>query len=266
MGFVKNQIGNITGSSGADAAGRAADKQIAAGKEAIIAQQEAAVRGQEFLSPFSAVGQQGVDQAGFLTDPQAQFDFLQSNPLFQLGLDNANQQTNQRAASRGRLSAGDTLEQLSNNVLLQAQPLIAQQNQNIRGLINVGTGIAGGQANIEQGLGAATSGLLTDIGAAGAAGTVGAANARAQGTQNLLNLGTQAFTALSDERLKEKKRVIGRYKGHVAWSWTWNAKAKELFNLSGESAGVMAQTLKLTHPSAVSEGADGYLRVNYGAL
>ena len=150
-GFVKKTVGSITGSSQADAAKGAARTQGRAGKRAIVERREAAERSQEFLSPFAAVGQQGVDQAGFLTDPQAQFDFLQSNPLFQLALENANTQTQQSAASAGRLSAGDTLEQLSNNVLLSASPLINQQSQNIRGLINVGTGIAGSQANIETG-------------------------------------------------------------------------------------------------------------------
>lgn len=179
---------DFAGDEPAKAAKRAANTQVTAGQEAILAQQEAAARGQEFLNPFAQVGQQGIDQAGFLTDPQAQFDFLQSNPLFQMGLDNANRVTQQPAASRGRLSAGDTLEQLTNNALLTAQPLIAQQGQNIRGLLNVGTGVAGSQANIEQGLGAGTSGLLTDIGAAKAAGTVGAANARTAGTQQLLDV------------------------------------------------------------------------------
>ena len=179
---------DFAGDEGAKAAQRAAGTQAAAGRDAIIAQQEAAQRGQEFLSPFTQIGQQGIDQAGFLTDPNAQFDFLQSNPLFQMGLDNANRVTQQSAASRGRLSAGDTLEQLNNNALLTAQPLINQQSQNIRGLLNVGTGIAGSQANIETGLGANVGGLLTDIGAAQAAGQVGAANARTAGTQQLLNI------------------------------------------------------------------------------
>jgi hypothetical protein len=179
---------DFAGDEGAKAAERAAGTQAAAGREAIIAQQEAAKRGQEFLSPFTQIGQQGIEQAGFLTDPNAQFDFLQSNPLFQMGLDNANRVTQQSAASRGRLSAGDTLEQLTNNALLTAQPLINQQSQNIRGLLNVGTGIAGSQANIETGLGANVGGLLTDIGAAQAAGQVGSANARTAGNQQLLNL------------------------------------------------------------------------------
>jgi len=151
-----------------------------AAREAGDIQQEAAVGASALFDPFAPLGASGVEQAGFLTDPTAQFDFLQSNPLFQASLDNANQQTLQSAAARGRLSSGDTLQQLSQNTLLAASPLIQQQKQSIGDLLNIGTNVAGSQGN-----------LLTGGAAAQAGGIVGAANARAQGTQNLLNLGAQ---------------------------------------------------------------------------
>ena len=106
------------------------------------------------------MGQQGLDQANFLTDPNAQFDFLQNNPLFQLGLDNANTQTNQFAAARGRLSAGDTLEKLNNNALLTASPLIQQQKQSIGDLLNIGQNTANNQANILQNTAGSRAGIL----------------------------------------------------------------------------------------------------------
>ena len=171
----------------AEASEDSAAIQAESARLAIIAQREAAARAQGFLDPFAAVGQQGIDQAGFLANPQAQFDFLQNNPLFQASLDNANTVTQKAAASRGRLNAGDTLTDLSNNFLLSARPLIADQRQDIGNLLNLGTGIAGSQANIETGLGAGTSGLLTDIGNVQGAGLVGAANARAMGTTATAN-------------------------------------------------------------------------------
>lgn len=132
----------------------------------------------------AGLGQQGLAQAGFLTDPQAQFDFLQSNPLFQSALDNANQQTLQSSAARGRLSSGDTLQQLSQNTLLAASPLIQQQKQSIGNLLTIGQNATGNQAN-----------LLTSGSAAQAAGVVGAANAKAQGASNLLAFGGQLLGA-----------------------------------------------------------------------
>ena len=181
-------VGGITGKTQADAAEKAAAQQIAAGQQAIQATQAATAEGQQFLSPFGELGQRGLDLSGFLANPQAQFDFLQSNPLFQASLDAANTQTQNQAASRGRLSAGDTLQQLSNNVLLSAQPLIANQRQDINNLLNLGTGVAQTQANVAIGQGSNVGNLLTDIGTARSAGTIGVGNARAAFPSNLVNL------------------------------------------------------------------------------
>jgi hypothetical protein len=185
MGFVRN----LTGANQSKAVDRATDIQAEAGREALIAQQQATANAQGFFEPFAGVAERGVQESGFLANPQAQFDFLQGNPLFQLALDNANQQTQASAASRGRLSAGDTLQQLSNNVLLSASPLIDRQRSDILSLLTLGEGVASSQANIETGQAAKASDLSTDIAAAQAAGQIGAAQAKTSGAQNLLGLG-----------------------------------------------------------------------------
>lgn len=198
MGIVKDFFaGSVVGSglglesSGEKAARRASDAQVASGQAALEELQRGKEQGLGFLQPFQALGEQGLAQAGFLTDPQAQFDFLQNNPLFQLGLDNANTQTNQLAAARGRLSAGDTLTQLNNNALLTASPLIAQQKQSINSLINQGLGLAGSQANTALGVGSQLANQQTDIGNAIASGLIGTQNAKSANQQNLLNIGAQ---------------------------------------------------------------------------
>lgn len=184
----------------AKAAGDAANLQAEAAGRGIEATETGAERGLEFLAPFSQLGQTGIEQAGFLTDPQAQFDFLQSNPLFQMGLDNLNTQTLQSAAARGRLSAGDTLQQLTSNSLLAASPLIAQQKQSIGDLLNFGAGVAGGQANIATGTGTNIANLIGSQGAAIAAGTIGAQNARGAGAQNTLNTALLAGGIISGRK------------------------------------------------------------------
>ncbi len=108
-----------------------------------------------------------------------------------MGLDNANTQTNQMAAARGRLSAGDTLQQLNQNALLTAMPLIQQQKQSIGDLLSIGQNAALNQGNILTGTAANQGNLLTGAAAAQAGGLIGAANARAQGAENALNLGGQ---------------------------------------------------------------------------
>jgi hypothetical protein len=175
--------GIVAGNQAASAAEKGGRAQQAGIDAGIAEQQRASAEGQTFLAPFGEIGQQGIDQAGFLTDPQAQFDFLQSNPLFKLALENANVRTEKMAAARGRLSAGDTLQQLSQNVLLASQPLIAGQKSSIADLLNVGTGIATTQANVAIGEGSNVTDLLTSSGDVEAATAIAAGNAQAQQTQ-----------------------------------------------------------------------------------
>jgi hypothetical protein len=167
-----------------DDLGRTIDDKLLGGdasdaaKEAAALQATAGQQASALLDPFKAIGESGLSQAGFLTDPQAQFDFLQSNPLFQLGLDNLNLQTNKQALASGRVGTGDTSQQIINNALLAASPLIQGQKQSIGDLLNFGLTTAGNQGN-----------LLTGAAAAEAGGIVGASNARQQGIGNLLNIG-----------------------------------------------------------------------------
>lgn len=240
MGFFDR----LTGKTAAKAATKAADVQVQAGKDASA-----------LLDPFASLGQTGIDQAGFLTDPQAQFDYLQNNPLFQLSLDNANTQTNQLAAARGRLSAGDTLQQLSNNTLLAAQPLITDQKNSINNLLNLGVNTASNQGNLTLGQGASLAG-----------GIVGSENARSQGQQNLLDIGGKVaqVVGFSDPKLKENINLIGSKNGFNIYEWNWNCKA-ELLGLIGKSVGVMADEVKRIMPKAISYDK-GFMKVDYSMI
>lgn len=243
FGKISDPFGDIAGFSGktsAEASLESSKQQERLGREAL-----------GLLEPFQGIGEQGLAEAGFLTDPNAQFEFLQNNPLFAESLRNVNEQTTNIAAARGRLSAGDTLEQLSSNVLLSAAPLIQQQKGSIIDLLNFGQSTAAQQG-----------GLLTGIGATQAAGTVGAANARAQGSQNVAQLAGTVAGLFSDPKLKINRIKTGEENGFTTWSWDWNELAFEKFGLSGSSFGVMADEVKQKSPSAIIM-KDGFMTVNY---
>ena len=190
-------VDDVTGVEGQQrAALGAAQTQADAGQTAIEELQRSKAEGIGFLQPFADLGQQGLDQSGFSTDPNAQFDFLQNNPLFQMGLDNANEQTLNLAAARGRLSSGDTLQQLNQNALLTAAPLISDQKNSIQNLLNQGLQASQGQANTAIGTGTNIANTTTDIGAALAGGQVGAANANTQFNNSLFSLGGQVAGSL----------------------------------------------------------------------
>lgn len=262
MGFIRD----ITGKTAVDAAGSAADSQVLGAQEASA-----------LFDPFKGLGQQGLGQANFLTDPNAQFEFLQNNPLFQQMLQqnqtatgNAQDALFKSAAANGRLSAGDTIqqtqqlgEQSANNLLLNAAPLIQGQKQSIGNLLNFGLTTAGNQGNLRTGQAAAEAG-----------GIVGSANARGDSANNILNLaggiasgpiGQGIASFFSDPALKENTSIVGFVNGHNIYTWDWNDKAN-MIGLYGSSRGVMADEVKAKAPEAVHTDESGYMKVDYSMI
>tara|TARA_R110000796_G_scaffold214800_1_gene330727 strand:- start:5505 stop:6383 length:879 start_codon:yes stop_codon:yes gene_type:complete len=283
MGFVAD----LFGGGQEDAANAGAAAQVRAAREAIASQERSATqainasrqaseRGLGFLDQFSGIGERGIEASSFLANPEEQFNFLKSNPIFELAMQNANRETNARAASKGRLSAGDTLSQLSNNVLLSARPLINDQRTDINNMLNLGFSNAQSQANTSIGQGTNVANILQNtgnnvadlqaqIGNAQSAGTIAAQNADTQGANNVLSLAGGLFGGggFSDSRLKQDAEITGiDESGYDLWKWKWNKKAKELFNLDGDGFGVMFSDVLKRNPDAVSY-QNGYGKVNY---
>lgn len=178
---------NMSASASKDAAATQADL----GRESISFQEVQAERGLDILRQFDPLITRGIEASGFLADPDAQFNFLEDNPLFRMALDEANAGSVSRLASQGKLQSGETQSELARNVFLAGIPLLDRQRQDVGNLINLGTGVGTSQANILQGLSAGVSPVLTDIGASNAAGIIGANNARQQGIENLFGIFSQ---------------------------------------------------------------------------
>jgi hypothetical protein len=69
----------------------------------------------------------------------------------------------------------------------------------------------------------------------------------------------------SDVRLKENIKPAGNVGGVNFYTWDWNVEGKRI---AGDQAtfGVLAQEVRETHPEAIQEGSDGYLRVDYSKI
>jgi hypothetical protein len=256
--------GQHAGAKAKDASKAAEAAQQDALGRSIAETRRATEEGQGFLAPFGGVGLQGVEQANFLTDPKAQFDFLQNNPLFQMGLDNANRQTQQSAASRGRLSSGDTLQELNQNALLTASPLIQSQKQSIGDLLNFGGGIATNQANTAIGEGSQISNAFENQGNITSAGIQSRNKIQADTTANQQQLAGQIFSMFSDPALKTNIKSTGSKNGFNTYSWDWNELANKV-GLSGSGVGVMADEVKAIKPEAVTIDR-GFMKVNYNMI
>tara|TARA_R110002050_G_scaffold124575_3_gene243771 strand:+ start:6385 stop:7401 length:1017 start_codon:yes stop_codon:yes gene_type:complete len=250
---------------------RAADEQIKALKEAGFIAETGLEEAQHIFDPYSNVAKAGIRGADILTDPQAQMDFLQNNPIFQQSLANANQATQASAAASGRLATGDTMEQLSSNTLLAAQPLLSQQQANVQNLLGMGTGIAGSQAQLGQEKALTLADIMSQQGEAAASGIIGFQNRQddkrkaskdrtASTLGSIAQIGAMMF--MSDERLKTNIKKIGKINEFNKYSWTWNEKANEI-GLFGESRGVIAQEVQAVNEDYVMLDKTGYLKVNY---
>lgn len=117
---------------------------------------------------------------------------------------------------------------------------------------------------------------LQQLGALGAAAGVGAPLIGQSATQTsrpgfaqilgALGSAGQGIAALSDRRLKKNIRPLTRENGVQYYRWEWNDEAKRIGADDTPPMGVIAQELVETHPHLVSQGADGYLRVDYVGL
>ena len=69
----------------------------------------------------------------------------------------------------------------------------------------------------------------------------------------------------SDIRLKENIKPVGNVGGVNFYTWDWNEEGKRIVG-NQATFGVLAQEVRETHPEAIQEGSDGYLRVDYSKI
>lgn len=189
MGFVKDTFDSITGKGAEKAARKAGKLQAESADKALELTRESRDIARGDLSPFREAGQGALNPlVSLVQDPQAQRQYVEDNPFFNSLLSQSRGDILQNAAARGKLGSGGTLKALDENVLTLGPGLVQNQINNLSNLANMGQASAAGQANVAQNAGAQGSNLITQRGNALASGQVGAANARSQGTQNLLSL------------------------------------------------------------------------------
>lgn len=88
------------------------------------------------------------------------------------------------------------------------------------------------------------------------------------GIFDYLTAGATAYGAYqaSDRRLKKNIKHIDTVDGVKFYTWEWNEIADQIGVSGDRTVGVIAQELEAIYPELVTEGGDGYLRVNYGGL
>lgn len=194
-----------------------------------------------------------------ISDGQSIIERAEASPFYTTAVRRGEEAVLRNASATGGLRSGNTNEALAE---VNTNALLNAYNTQLAGL----NGLASLPSNANS-IAAGISGIGNTL----AQGQIAAANAKSAGGQNSLNnlmglAGTfmQGYQTFSDRRLKTSIRPIGEQKGIKLYSWAWNEEAEKL-GLSGESFGVLADEVELTHPHAVSM-RDGYKVVDYDLL
>ncbi len=255
-------IDTLTGKSGRDAAKsseRAAGITAEGQRESLDYLKEVEALPLEMRNKFLP------QYADIMQGGQAQQDLIntaQQSPLYQaiMGGQQVGEDTIMRNASMtggirsGNVSADltDYGSQLSDQALLQSYD---QQLQGIQGLANI-------SLNTNK-IAAATAAPSATIGQGIVAGAQAQQNANQSLTNNLFGLGGAAL--ISDIRLKDNIKFVGRNNGFNLYTWDWTEEAKELFGMQDKGRGVMAHEVYDKMPDAISSES-GFIKVDYNMI
>jgi hypothetical protein len=201
-------IDDITGKTQADAAIEAAQIGADAATNAAGMTADATALQREDLQPFTEFGSSFIDPAQQAVGQSQELfsnpSSIMSNPFFQALQGQAKTDILQNAAVRGRLGTGGTQTHLQDAALRTGFDVLNQERgaqlQNVgmlQSLVGQGQNAAAGQGAATQFGNQVQTGQLTDAASATAAGVVGAANAKAEGTGNILNIGAQFIPGLN---------------------------------------------------------------------
>lgn len=207
---IKGIWDDISGKSGEDAAKDAADMQYKATMAGIAEQRAARESMRQDLLPYQQMGTAAIPQYQQMLTPQGQQSYLQSNPMFQAAVNNAATQMKGTGAAAGKYNSGGMVNQLFQNYLGQGENFINSQYNRLYNTVGIGQNSAAMQGTNTANSAAQISNLYGQGANAMAAGQIGAANAQAQGTQNLMGLAGMAAAFFSDERLKEEMIPVGK--------------------------------------------------------
>ena len=174
--------------SGRKAAESAADAQIQSSREAIESQENALNTVRNDLAPYRDAGTEALGGlTSLVNDPNAQAEYIRSNPMYATLADDAQQRLLANAAARGKVGSGGTADDLQTNLLILGQQLLNQnidQRQNVASLgQNAAAGTGSATLNTANNIG----NLITDQGNAAASGQIGGANATTNAINNALN-------------------------------------------------------------------------------
>lgn len=128
----------------------------------------AAQNANALLDPYAEFGAAALPAYASLMTPQGQYDYLESNPLFQAAVDRSGAQLSGSAAAAGKYNSGGLRNALFENYLATGEDYIQRASDRAMGAIGVGGTAAAGQAgNIMNATAGGTNAMLNAAAMAG---------------------------------------------------------------------------------------------------
>lgn len=259
----------ITGKSGAKAAKKAAKYQAEAfnkGTKEIARQFDET---QANLQPFLDAGTEAipfVNQGSTFQGLNQRLAAIFNSDYFAPLEDERQRAVQNQLASSGLRRSGAGMQAATavpTDIALAIESMMHGRQSNLMG--------SGQNAAARMGaFGANAAGqIASNTAAAGqaiAGGITGAAQARSAGLENILGtiLGGARIWKMSDERLKENMRPIGKIGGLTLYEWDWIEAYKEMTDADMD-LGFSAQEVERKYPEYVRE-INGYKAINYKGL
>jgi len=268
MSKVTSSLGvsQVLGGGGSDAAGDAADAQVASSTAAIAEDRRQFNKTQANLRPFLKAGQRAlIEQRSLLGlngegRQQNAFDRFTESPGQAFLRERGERALLQNQAAIGGLGGGNVRSALQEQGIGFAQQDYNNYLAQLGGMTGMGTNTATTLGTIGANTASNIGQNLMLAGDARSSGILGAQQADAARTQNLFSLGT--LMAASDERLKDNIEKIGTHESGLGWyRWEWNEEGKRVAG-SDPAEGFIAQEVQKLYPAAIGE-REGYLTVDY---
>lgn len=192
MSKIVKGVGDMLGFGASDAARDATNAQVDANNASIGLQRETRDIMRQDLAPYANFGKSALPALGGLLSTQGQYDFLQSNPMFQAAVRNSNNMSAAMGAANGRANSGGMVNELFQNYLATGENYLNNQFNRLMGATNIGQASAAGQANASGQAANQISQMYGNIGNAQAAGSMAVDNARQSAGGKLLGVGMGA--------------------------------------------------------------------------
>lgn len=185
-------------------ANKAASAQKKAGSQAAAAQidatdkqirflRESERRADRRLRPFVNFGRSGLKPLTNMMSPQGQYNYLESNPMFQAAVDYSGDQIKNITAASGKANSGGTVDQLFKNYLATGETFIGNQFNRLLTPVQIGQASATGQAANIMSTGQNVAGIYGDQGNVLAANLINSGNINAMRDQQQMNALFSAF-------------------------------------------------------------------------